>query len=154
MMHEVIDPKMIRIWKKRLLVGAAFALGIGLVGCGAGAYGIYSIGKQVSANLDTGDLGAALPKAKDVVIDPVSGAVLAVASDWAAESIANGGAESVKQGLACIDALGGPNAGNFLNTLANRATRFEAREAMRRVSAELGNVGESRPASCIKFFAG
>jgi|GEM_PF-1146200 len=154
MRYDTIDPKMVRLWKKRLLVGGALVLGLGIAGCGAGAYGVYALGKHISTRVDVGTIGAALPTVNDISLGPVTGTVLAVVSDWAAASIASGDVNSVKQGLACVDALGGPDAGVILDTLASKATNASAADAMRRVSSELAKGGESRPASCITFLAG
>ena len=154
MRYDTIDSKMVRLWKKRLLVGGALILGLGIAGCGAGAYSLYALGRHLSTGVDVGTIREALPTVNEVSFGPVAGTVLAVASDWAATSIASGDANSVKHGLACVDALGGPDAGRILDALASKATNTSAADAMRRVSSELAKGGKSRPASCVTFLAG
>lgn len=155
MRYDSFDEMNFKIWKKRLLAGGFLILGLGLVGCGAGAYGLYQLGKNVTANFEVGTLTDALPKASQIpTLGAVGGTVLAIASDWASASIADGDIQSVRHGVACIEALGGPDAGHLLATLAKHTNNSEIAQTMRRVASELTKNQESRPASCISLLAG
>ncbi len=150
MLHGFIDPQKIRLWKKRLLVGGALVFGLGLVGCSVGAYGLYSLGKHVSSNVDINSIGEALPD----TFGPVTGTIVTVASEWATSTVEAGEAQSVKHGLACLDALGGPDATQLLETLADKASNPEGSDALRKVAAELSVEAKSRPSSCLTFLVG
>lgn len=154
MYHDSLDPKTLKIWKKRLIVGGALVVGLGIVGCGAGAYGLYALGKNVSSSIQVGDLGNAIPKAGQVAQGSISNTMLNLAGDWALAYIATGEVQNVKHALRCIDALGGPDPGRMLETLAKRTSSPEIAKTMQRVSSELKKGQASHTSSCISFLAG
>lgn len=154
MRYKSFDKKIDKTWKKRLIVGGSLIFALGLVGCGAGAYGLYSLGKNMTAHIEVGSLGAAISKAGQASPESITNTVLNLASTWAAESIALGEIQSVKHGLRCVDALGGPDAGRLLETLAKHSKNLEITKIMRKVSSELTEGQASHPSSCIAFIAG
>lgn len=97
----------------------------------------------------------AVPNIPDIPAPPagfVEGFMLTVASHWLEQGLASQEAGQIKQGLACIDAVGGPSPQKVVDYLQSRASEEHVVRKLAVLSQALNKeIGVPGPAACANW---
>lgn len=122
-------------YKKIIFIaGISFVLVSGLLVVGTGFF-VYKTAAFVTDKVKTWNTEATLPNVRLPEPGFIEDMVLGVATSWLQQGIVSTEVQSVKNGLACIDALGGPNPVDVVAYVKSRTSDQQ-------VSEQLGNLKE------------
>ena len=81
----------------------------------------------------------------------VEGFIVGVASHWLNQGLASAEFASMKDGLACFDAIGGPSPSEMVNYAKSRTTDQAVLAKLKNLSSTLTPTTSSGPASCAQW---
>ncbi len=140
-------------YKKALVIGGiSFLAFMGVLVVGAGVL-VYKTAGLATQEIKTWKAENGLPAISLPKPGFVEGVVLGVASGWLERSLAGPEVQSVKDGLSCFDALGGPSPSDVVTYVEGHTSSQQFRERLTGLKERLATspATTTGPAACANW---